>query len=267
MTAEGITAGYVDVDGVRTFYEECGPRDGHDIVLVHTAGAESLEWRHVLPRLGEDGYHALTLDLPGHGKSLAHPDGHIDSMHEFAEFVWTFAAEMGLEAPTVAGCSIGGDIVLDLAAHHADELTSVVCLEGALRTPTYPPGFLMMMETAGGMPSFERFYYNASVQCHGGDADPARVEEHAFLHQHAIRNVTHADLTAWNTHDVLERADDITCPVLYVFGKDDYFLPEEYVEETVDALADCEYRPMDGIGHYPMLETDEFYDDLTAFLG
>lgn len=266
MTEEGITAGYVTVDGVRTFYEECGPAGGQDVVLIHTAGAESLEWRHVLPRLGEAGYHALTLDLPGHGKSLTHPDGHIESMHKFAEFVWLFADEKDLDSPAVAGCSIGGDIVLDLGAHHAEELSAVICLEGALQTPTYPPGFLTMMETAAGMPAFERFYYNASVHCHGGDADEDRVEEHAFLHQHAIQEVTQSDLTAWNSHDVREQANDITCPVLYVYGEDDYFLPEEFVEETVDALPDCKFIRMEGIGHYPMLETDEFYDELVAFL-
>jgi len=266
MTEEGISAGYVTVDGVRTFYEECGSDTGQDIVLIHTAGAESLEWRHVLPTLGEEGYHALTLDLPGHGKSLAHPKGHIDSIHEMAEFVWSFTEEMGIEDPIVAGCSIGGDVVIDLGAHHADQLTSIVCLEGALQTPTYPPGFLAMMESASGMPSFERFYHHASKHCHGEDAVNERVQEHAFLHQHAILEVTHADLTAWNNHDVRDRADDITCPVLYVYGEDDYFLPEEYVEETVQALPDCEFVRMENIGHYPMLESEEFTDTMLSFL-
>ncbi|HKJ58677.1 MAG TPA: alpha/beta hydrolase [Halobacteriales archaeon] len=266
MSEEGIDAGYVTVDGVRTFYEECGPADGRDVVMVHTAGADGLEWRHVLPVLGAEGYHALTLDFPGHGKSLPHPDGHIDSMHEFAEFVWSFVTTMGLDSPVVAGCSIGGDVVLDLAAHHADDLDGVVCLEGALRTPTYPPGFLSMMATASGFPAFPRFYHHASRHCHGERAIEERVTEHAFLHQHAIQEVTHADLTAWNDHDVRERAERITCPVLYVFGEDDYFLPVEYVEETVAALSSVEFVRMEGIGHYPMLETDAFTDRLLSFL-
>ncbi|MFC7319101.1 alpha/beta fold hydrolase [Halomarina halobia] len=266
MADDGITAGYVAIDGVRTFYEETGPDDGEDVVLVHTAGADSLEWRYVLPELGANGYHAYTLDLPGHGKSLPHPDGHLANMHAIAEFVWSFADAVGVDAPVVAGCSIGGDVVLDLAAHHADSLTGVVCLEGALRTPTYPEGFLAMMETASGMPAFERFYHHASIHCHGEDAIRERVEEHAFFHQHAIQEVTHADLTAWNKHDVRERADEITCPVLYVYGEYDYFLPREYVEETADALPSCQLLTMEGIGHYPMLESDQFVDEMLSFL-
>jgi pimeloyl-ACP methyl ester carboxylesterase len=263
--SDAIRAGYVRVDGVRTFYEEVGPAEGQDVVLVHTAGHDAMEWRHVLPALGEAGYHALTLDLPGHGKSLPHPDGHIDSMHGLAEFVRSFADARGVEQPVVAGCSIGGDIVLDLAAHHSRDLAGVAACEGALRTPTYPEGFLGLMEHESGLPGWGRFFYNASRHCHGEDADPERVEEHAWLHQRAIPEVAHADLTAWNDHDIRDRADDITCPVLYVYGEDDYFLPEEFVEET-RAMLDPEFVRMENVGHYPMLETDAFTERFLAFL-
>lgn len=75
-----------------------------------------------------------------------------------------------------------------------------------------------------------------------------------------------ADLHGWNAHDITDRADEITCPVLYVHGVEDYFLPEEFVEETRKALPNCEYERMEGIGHYPMLETDGFTDRLLTFL-
>jgi pimeloyl-ACP methyl ester carboxylesterase len=266
MSNTSITAGYADVQGTRTFYEECGPDDGQDIVCVHTAGHDSLEWRHVLPELGAAGYHAHALDLPGHGKSLRPEGGLIDSIHEFAEFVWSFADERDIRDPVVAGCSIGGDIVLDLAANHADELTAIVSCEAALRTPTYPEGFLWLMEDESGMPGFGTFLYHASRHVHGSEADPENVEEHAWTHQRAINEVMQADLHGWNTHDITDRADKITCPVMYVHGVEDYFLPDNLVEETRKALPHCEYERMEGIGHYPMLETEEFSDRLLTFL-
>lgn len=266
MTESPITAGYTNIEGTRTFYETCGPEDGQDVVCVHTAGHDSLEWRHVLPALGDAGYRAHALDLPGHGKSLPKDEGLVDSIHEFAEFVWSFVEERDLSEPVVAGCSIGGDIVLDLAANHADDLTAIVSCEAALQTPTYPEGFLWLMEDESGMPGFSTFLYHASRHVHGSAADPERVEEHAWLHQRAVSDVMQADLAGWNAHDLTDRADDISCPVLYVHGVEDYFVPEEYVEETKDALPDCEYVRMDGIGHYPMLETDAFTDRLLTFL-
>lgn len=264
MTAD-VRAGYARVDGVRTFYDEAGPADGPDVLLVHTAGHDATEWRHVLPALGEAGYHAQALDLPGHGKSLPHPDGHLDSIHELAEFVWAFADARSVETPVVAGCSIGGDIVLDLAVNHSSKLTGVASCEGALRTPTYPEGFLAMMEHESGLPGWGRFFYNASRHCHGEDADPERVEEHAWLHQRAITDVTRADLKAWNEHDIRDQADDVACPVLYVYGEDDYFLPEEFVEETRETL-DPEFLRLSNVGHYPMLETDDFRERFLEFV-
>lgn len=263
--SSAVRAGFEQVDGVRTYYEAVGPKDGQDVVLVHTAGHDATEWRHVLPALGEADYNARALDLPGHGKSLPHPDGHIDSISGLAEFVWAFAESREMENPVVAGCSIGGDIALDLAVNHSEELAGIAACEGALRTPTYPEGFLAMMEHESGLPGWGRFFYNASRHCHGEEADPERVEEHAWLHQRAIPAVTHADLTAWNRHDIRDSAGDITCPVLYVYGEDDYFLPEEYVEETRDSL-DPEFLRLSGIGHYPILESDTFTDRFLEFL-
>lgn len=61
MSAE-IVGRYVEVDGNRTFYDECG--EGTPVVCVHTAGADSREYQYLLPLLAERGYRGLALDLP-----------------------------------------------------------------------------------------------------------------------------------------------------------------------------------------------------------
>lgn len=261
-----IQAGYTTVKDVRTFYEICGPTDGQDVVLIHTAGADALEWRYVLPALAQEGFHAITLDLPGHGKSLPYPGGPISSIHKFAEFVSSFIEKLNLNEPIVGGCSIGGDIVLDLAAHDREKLNAIISLEAALRTPTFHHLFLSMMETSSGLPGFQRAFYHISRYSHGKNAKPERIKEHAYLHQHAIQEVAHADLTAWNGHDIRDMAGEITCPVLYIVGEDDYFLSDKIISETRESLSDCRFSRMEGIGHYPMLETDEFLDRMLDFL-
>lgn len=91
-----------------------------------------MEWRHILPKLAEAEYQAMTLDFPHQGKPFPHPDGHIDSMHELAEFVWTFADSQGINQLVVSECSIGGSVILDLAANHSGELTGTVPRERGL---------------------------------------------------------------------------------------------------------------------------------------
>lgn len=257
---------YTTVEGVRTYYDVAGPADGDPLVLVHTAGQDSLEWQYAMPIFARHGYRAYAPDLPGHGKTMPKDDGPIDSMHEFAEFVWSFVEDRGLASPAVSGTSIGGDVVLDLGVHHSDDLAAVVSCEGAVRTPTYPESFLDRMEHEVGVPGFQNFMYHSSRHCHGRDADPERVREHTWTRKRAVCEVMHGDLTAWNGHDLRDDVDALECPTMAVFGADDYYFPDEIVEETRDLLPNGRVEVLDGVGHYPMLETDEFAHLLLEFL-
>ena len=77
----------------------------------------------------------LTFDLPWHGKSTP-PDGWENQDYRlttatYTEAIRTFCAALELERPVVLGCSIGGRIVLSLAAHHAAEFRALIGLESA----------------------------------------------------------------------------------------------------------------------------------------
>ena len=280
--AVDVRGGYATVDGVQTYYEVAGPEDGQPVVLVHTAGQDSMEWHWTIPILVDAEYRVYAPDLPGHGKSMPASDeaaipageaasgrsdrGHVDSMHGFAEFVWSFVEDRGVTAPVVSGTSIGGDIVLDLGVHHADDLAAVVSCEGAVRTPTYPEAFLDRMAHESGMPGFQNFMYHSSRHCHGRDSIPERVALHTWTRKRAVCEVMHGDLSAWNSHDLRDDVDALTCPVMAVFGEDDYYFPDEIIEETRDLLPDGRIEILEGVGHYPMLETNEFAHLLVDYL-
>lgn len=69
---EPITGRYVQVDinGAmhRIFYEEAG--QGTPLICLHTAGADSRQWRHLLndPEVTSK-FRVLAFDLPYHGRS------------------------------------------------------------------------------------------------------------------------------------------------------------------------------------------------------
>ncbi len=52
-----------------------GKADGLGAVLVHMASRSSEDWRRMGERLGNNGVHALALDLRGHGRSTTGADG------------------------------------------------------------------------------------------------------------------------------------------------------------------------------------------------
>ena len=134
---EPIVGRYVNVtaDGetFRLFYEEAGPKDGGGVPLIclHTAGTDSRQFRHVLndPEVTAN-FRVIAFDLPYHGRSNP-PDGwwlkkyHLTEQRYLA-LIREFWRALGLERPVVMGCSMGGAIVLKVAAVYQEEITGIV---------------------------------------------------------------------------------------------------------------------------------------------
>ena len=120
----------------RVYYEEAG--DGPvTLVLQHTAGADGRQYRHMLanPEL-QRRFRMIAWDLPYHGRSLppigdrwwegAYQPTKTDLMN------WSVAIcdTLGLDRPVYLGTSVGGQLALDLAAHHADRFRAFVSVNG-----------------------------------------------------------------------------------------------------------------------------------------
>jgi pimeloyl-ACP methyl ester carboxylesterase len=256
-TLEPITGHYVSIDGTRTFFDECG--EGTPFVGVHTAGADSREYQYLLPLLAERGYRAMALDLPGHGRSYPVDWDPSRTMHDHAEFVHRFVAEVCPgEKAVVAGCSIGGCIAFDLVAHHSEDFLAIVPMEGlAWGTPILPfPGEL---ERPAWSTAWRPFLEYAAIESLGKPtlARPEKVKELWWQHQNAQQS-GNGDIQGWATHDVRGKLGDVRCPVLIIKGADDFWVPELLIRAAADEIGEqAEVRVLEGIGHYPMFEDPE----------
>ena len=133
---EAITGRYVAVDGTKIYYDELG--QGTPLVCIHTAGSCSMLYHDVMPLLAAGGFRVIALDLPGHGKSFPHAWTPFTRMRDYAEFVWRFIGQVtNGEKPVVLGCSIGGNMATDLAAHHSDGLRAAIAMAGGARVPRF----------------------------------------------------------------------------------------------------------------------------------
>lgn len=259
-TAEDIRGHYVRVDGTRTFYDELGD-GGVPLVCVHTAGASSLEYQYILPLYAEMGFHAYALDLPGHSRSYPVAWRQHRSIHEHAEFVHVFIRTLGLAQPVLTGCSIGGDITLDYAAHHWRDLAAGIPMEGLARSPTFPtPSELVHPAWA---PGWQDMMERAATESLGRGCSAELREELRWQHRNA-QVAAVGDLEGWSRHDVRSLLGAVQCPVLVIRGEDDFWVPRALVEETVALLPRGEAVHLDGIGHYPMFEAPRRIADLTA---
>lgn len=131
---------HVDVRGEwqRIFLEQAG--EGVPLVCLHTAGADSRQFRYLLedPRI-TDHHRVVAFDMPWHGRSDPPEDW---SRRRYTLDTETYAATvlavidaLGLQRPMLLGCSMGGSIALYLSSVHGERFSGVCALEGGLGNP------------------------------------------------------------------------------------------------------------------------------------
>ena len=260
-----IIGHYVKVAGHRLYMDMAG-EGGRPILLIHTAGQQALQWRFAMPYFAERGYFAVAPDLPGHGKSLLKDFKPITSVHEFAEVMWNLILELKLEQPVVIGVSIGGDITLDLAVHHSSKLKAAVACEAAARTPTFPARMIELGLEDSGVPSYGDQGYLGGLSACGIRANHERIPEIVWTRRMGDPKIYYSDLVAWKDHDITARLNQITCPVMIIWGNEDYFVPYALVEETMCGIPKAKLTILEGIGHYPHMEMPEFNQLVEDFL-
>jgi pimeloyl-ACP methyl ester carboxylesterase len=144
MSLEPIIGRYltVTVQGrrQRIYVETAG--QGRPVLCLHTAGADTRQWRHILNDEGlTAGHQFLAFDMPWHGKSLP-PEGfeteeYLLTTDAYMQTVLAVAEGLGLDRPVLAGCSMGGRIALQLAARHGDRFSGFIAIEASDFQPAW----------------------------------------------------------------------------------------------------------------------------------
>jgi pimeloyl-ACP methyl ester carboxylesterase len=257
---------YVTVDGVkaRVFYEQAG-RGDIALLLQHTAGGDSRQYRHILadPEL-QKRFRMIAYDLPYHGRSLP-PLGvrwweqpYQPTKASLMKWVVAISDAIDLDRPIFMGCSLGGNLALDLAAHYRNKFRAFIALNGwystsavkgassdAFRDPhLHPDGYatLMLGLTAPDAPKprREEVYWNFLSNApgvHAGDS------EYFMSPEHNLGNDGHL-------------IDTAQTPVYLLCGEyDRATYSEEFggpaAERNIPGL---QYRVMKGLGHFAPID-------------
>ena len=125
------------------YYEEAG--QGIPIVLQHTAGSDSRQWRHLLEDAEiQKRFRMIAYDLPFHGKSVP-PSGVEWWDQEYRlttglvmDSIVAISQALKLDRPVYMGCSIGGYLAPDLALYHADHFRAVIGVNASIAGSNAP---------------------------------------------------------------------------------------------------------------------------------
>jgi pimeloyl-ACP methyl ester carboxylesterase len=113
-------------DGHEVGVAICGR--GVPLVVVHGFSAEGILYAQTLSRLVDLGFKVIAIDVAGHGGTLGLPTG-AQSMASYADLLGRVLDHLGVREAVLAGHSMGGRLVAELAATDEDRAIAVILLD------------------------------------------------------------------------------------------------------------------------------------------
>jgi pimeloyl-ACP methyl ester carboxylesterase len=250
---------HVTIDGEpqRIYFEETG--QGVPLVCLHTAGSDSRQYRHLLNDADiTSRFRVLAFDLPRHGKSIPPPGWQREeyrlTTRAYTDSIRQFCKALELDRPVAMGCSIGGRIVLNLAAAHADEFRALIGLQSAdYQAPWFDTAWVHHPDVNGA---------EACAGLMSGLIAPQVPEasrwETLWHYMQGAPGVFKGDLYFYRVDGDLRgkvgEIDTKICPLYLLTGEYDYSCRPEDTVRTAAAIPGAKAVIMKGLGHFPMSE-------------
>lgn len=266
-------------------YLEAGDPTNHPLVLVHGNMSSSFHFTPIMDDLAKT-YHVIAPDLRGFGDSTYHTP--LESLHDLADDLDQFCELLSIEHASFAGWSTGGGVILSLAARYPKRVDHLILIESASIM-----GYPIFQKDDQFQPILTKLYQDKAAMA----ADPVQVapavkamdeNNHAYLKsvwEAAIYNVKVPDaidayiaeslkqvnlvdidwaLMTFNmseSHNGVREGDgtykDIQAPILNIWGKHDYVIPEVMFNQNVEAFPNAESLILENGSHSPITDEPE----------
>lgn len=246
----------VAVDGeLQRIYVESSGSGGRTVLCLHTAGADSRQFRHLLEdeELTEH-YRFIAFDMPWHGRSDPPPDWQERTYRltteRYAATVLAVMDELGLESPILMGCSMGGAIALYLASVHGERFTAALALEGGLGNPGRFVPLTNHLEVD------HSHFLTSWVGGLIAPSSPTSTRAQTLWGYAQSGPGVYQGDTYFYSDDLPRVAPSLTkaaCPLWVFSGEYDYSATTEMSREAADGLGGTLVE-MPGSGHFPMSE-------------
>jgi 3-oxoadipate enol-lactonase len=205
---------FVDVEGSRLFYEECGTGPSA-VVLLHDGIAHSAVWDDIWPTFCKQ-FHVIRYDRRGYGRSPA-----ATSWYSETEDLATLLRSREIRSAILVGSSHGGELSIDFTIQYPHLVKQLVLVGAVLGGFPYTDHFLNRGmansapfgkgDVAKGLSNWSRDKY---LLAPGHEAAQRRLL--AILTANP-QDMTHADL-ARPTRPSLSHLSEIRVPTLILVG-------------------------------------------------
>ena len=226
------------------------------VVLLHGYLESMVVWDEFVPLLSKS-MRVVTLDLPGHGISTI--TGEVHTMEFLAECVANSMEHLGIKEYSVVGHSMGGYVALAMCEMFPERLRSVILLSS---TPN-----------ADSEEKCDRRRREIELVKAGKKSTMARLVPHAGFAPDNVKRlkdyVDDLEELIMLTEDegviailggMIERKDrnevllTTKVPHMFIFGRHDYYIPNEVAEELAARHPQAKVTWLDHSGHMGFIE-------------
>lgn len=244
------------------YWEESG--SGTPLVMLHTAGADSRQYRHQLADVEvAKSWRMFAFDMPGHGRS-GMPGGwtegeeYLLTQQAYLDECARFLEQTVKEPAVIMGCSMGAAMSLVVAARRPDLVLGVIALEAPWRAPGRRSPLLADARINACLhnPSYVRALLGpASPQSYRDDA--------CWIYSQAGFGIYSGDLGFYsNEFDgeiVGKELAQTGRPVSLLTGSYDYSASPDNTRKLAALIPQAEFIEMQDLGHFPMSENPDAF--------
>ncbi len=266
---------WVSVDGQPVNTIEIG--EGRPIVFVHGLSGSWPNWLEQLPVFGAEGYRAIAMDLPGFGYSPM-PTERI-TISGYARLLDRLLGELGVDAATIVGNSMGGFISAELAIAFPQRVERLVLVSPAGLSTYNHPG------ATRALPTLRRTNRIVAAYTSWLASKSETVTRHPKLRDATLGLVTaHPSrlpgalaaeqlrgagkpgfmqaLEANLSYDFKHRLPEIACPTLIVWGDRDRVITVRDAAVYAELIPGSRKVVYGDTGHMAMLERPAAFNGL-----
>jgi len=246
------------------------------VLLIHGISCSVLEWKHNINALSQQ-HRVIALDLLGSGMSDLPLDADYD-MQAQARFVFDFMDTMGLKQVHIIGNSMGGCIALECAAMQPERIASLVLSAPAGVGKTTLFNFRLASLPHLGELLTKPSHFGLGMIWKLAFHDAGFVTRELVAEKVALASRPNAQAVFLKTlrgfvgfggfldaprQAFLSRVDQVKCPTLVIWGRQDKFLPVDHVDILKSHLPHAQYEIIETCGHVPMTEIAERFNRMS----
>lgn len=243
----------MEVGGVMWAFRDYNSEAERVLVIVHGFMGSSYDFHLLSTELNEElDVRIIAVDLPGFGQSDKTLD-YLYTSHNHAVQLGLFLEQLEVHSYTLAGHSMGGDVVIRHSALFPTQVERLILIAAA------------GLDGGGAAEALSIAFYdyiftNYWAQRFGVNTATSNNLTRSQFHPYIIQNAAIPGATIQkfslnrDTGGNAALLADISMPTLILYGDEDSWTPPSLGERLHEGISDSTFILLEGLGHLPYLE-------------